>query len=235
MKTRLVRTDVSLATFAGTQLPKDCYGLLTDTAAVRRIIRIMSKTSRRVVSGVLLIVTLVVSTGGALGYLGRLTLAFDRHAGKPLAIIEEVPGPPGGPPCPIDARYYDEAPEGLRPEVLQAWLALRSKASEQGVQLCLNDGKRSRGQQRAEFDEAVEKFGTEELASRYVLNPPDRSMHVIGFAVDIQPIESAKWVEKNGGTLGWCRRYENEQWHFEYNSGYSTGGCPALIPSATGS
>ncbi|WP_173849954.1 D-alanyl-D-alanine carboxypeptidase family protein [Lentzea albidocapillata] len=195
----------------------------------------MSKTSRRVVFGVLLIVTLVVSTGGALGYLGRLTLVFDRHPGKPLAIIEEVPGPPDGPNCSIDARYFDEEPEGLRPEVLHAWLQLRQKASEQGVKLCLNDGKRSRQQQQAEFDEAVEKFGTEELASKYVLNPPDRSMHVIGLAVDIQPIESAKWVEKNGGALGWCRRYENEQWHFEYDSSYSTGGCPALIPSATGS
>ncbi|WP_176929512.1 D-alanyl-D-alanine carboxypeptidase family protein [Lentzea albidocapillata] len=195
----------------------------------------MSKTSRRVVFGVLLIVTLVVSTGGALGYLGRLTLVFDRHPGKPLAIIEEVPGPPDGPNCPIDARYFDEEPEGLPPEVLQAWLQLRQKASEQGIKLCLNDGKRSRQQQQAEFDEAVEKFGTEELASKYVLNPPDRSMHVIGLAVDIQPIESAKWVEKNGGALGWCRRYENEQWHFEYDSRYATGGCPALIPSATGS
>ncbi|WP_434445062.1 D-alanyl-D-alanine carboxypeptidase family protein [Lentzea sp. E54] len=195
----------------------------------------MSKTSRRVVFGVLLIVTLVVSTGGALGYLGRLTLVFDRHPGKPLAILAEVPGPPDGPNCPIDARYFDEKPEGLPPEVLQAWLKLRAKASEQGVTVCLNDGKRSRRQQQAEFDEAVRKFGSEELASRYVLNPPDLSMHVIGLAVDIQPIESAKWVEKNGGVFGWCRRYENEQWHFEYDAGYSTGGCPALIPSATGS
>jgi D-alanyl-D-alanine carboxypeptidase len=227
--------DVFRATSIGTRLPTDCYGLLTDTVARARIIRIMSKTSRRVVSGVLLIVTLVVSTGGALGYLGRLTLVFDRHPGKPLAIVEEVPGPPDGPKCAIDARYLDETPDGLRPEVLQAWKLLRAKAAEQGVQLCLNDGKRSRRQQQKEFDEAVKKFGTEELASRYVLNPPDRSMHVIGFAVDIQPIESAKWVEKNGSTFGWCRRYENEQWHFEYNTGYSTGRCPALVPSATGS
>ncbi|MFD5826363.1 D-alanyl-D-alanine carboxypeptidase family protein [Lentzea sp. NPDC060358] len=195
----------------------------------------MSKTSRRVVFGVLVIVALVVSAGGALGYLGRLTLVFDRHPGKALAILAEVPGPSDGPPCPIDARYFDEKPEGLAPDVLKAWQALRSKASQQGVQLCLNDGKRSRGQQQKEFDEAVEKFGTEELAARYVLNPPDRSMHVLGIAVDIQPIESAQWVEKNGSTLGWCRRYENEQWHFEYNTGYSTGGCPALLPSATGS
>jgi len=194
----------------------------------------MSKTSRRVVFGVLLIVTLVVSTGGALGYLGRLTLVFDRQPGKPLAIYEEVPGPPSGPPCPIDARYLDEAPDGLRGDVLEAWKSLRAKASTEGVTLCLNDGKRSRSQQQKEFDDAVEKFGNAELAGRYVL-PPDKSMHVLGYAIDIQPIESAKWIEKNGSPFGWCRRYENEQWHFEYNAGYSTGGCPALVPSATGS
>ncbi len=229
------RTDVLRTTFTGTQLQTDCYGLLTDAAGQSRIIRFMSKTSRRVVLGVLVIVALVVSAGGALGYLGRLTLVFDRHPGKSLAIVAEVPGPPDGPPCPIDARYFDEKPEGLPPAVLSAWQKLRSTASDQGVQLCLNDGKRSRQQQQDEFDEAVKKFGTEELASRYVLNPPDRSMHVFGLAVDIQPIESAKWVEKNGGTLGWCRRYENEQWHFEYDTAYSAGGCPALLPSATGS
>ncbi|MFS8102422.1 D-alanyl-D-alanine carboxypeptidase family protein [Lentzea alba] len=183
--------------------------------------------------GVLLIVTLVVSTGAALGYLGRLTLVFDRHPGKPLAILEEVAGPPDGPNCSIDARYFDEDPDGLRPDVLQAWLSLRAKASEQGVKLCLNDGKRSRGQQQKEFDEAVERFGSEELAKQYVL-PPDKSMHVLGLAVDIQPIESAKWVEKNGSTLGWCRRYENEQWHFEYDANYSTGGCPPMLPRAPG-
>lgn len=224
-----------IATSDGTELPTDCYGLLTDAAGPVRIIEFMSKTSRRVVTGVLVIVALAVSTGGALGYLGRLTLVFDRNPGKALAIIEEVPGPPDGPPCPIDARYFDEKPEGLPPAVLQAWQKLRSQAAEQGVQLCLNDGKRSRGQQREEFEDAVEKFGTEELASRYVLNPPDLSMHVIGKAVDIQPIESAKWVEKNGGALGWCRRYDNEQWHFEYDPAYSTSGCPPLLPSATGS
>ena len=221
------------ATFTGTQLPTDCYGLLTHDLTLGRIIRFMSKTSRRVVFGVLLIVTLVVSTGAALGYLGRLTLVFDRHPGKPLAILEEVAGAPDGPNCSIDARYFDEDPDGLRPDVLEAWLKLRAKASEQGIKLCLNDGKRSRGQQQKEFDKAVEQFGSEELAKQYVL-PPDKSMHVLGLAVDTQPIESAKWVEKNGSTLGWCRRYENEQWHFEYDAGYSAGGCPPMLPRAPG-
>ncbi|TWP48444.1 M15 family metallopeptidase [Lentzea tibetensis] len=194
----------------------------------------MSSATRRVVIGALLTVSIAMGAAAALGYLGRLTLVYDRHPGQPLAIRQEVPGPPSGPPCPIDARYLDEQPEGLRPDVLSAWNQLVGKAREQGVRLCLNDGKRSRQQQQAEFDEAVRKFGTEELAARYVL-PPDKSMHVHGIAVDVQPIESAQWIEKNGGSIGWCRRYDNEQWHFEYDLGYASAGCPALLPSASGS
>ena len=50
----------------------------------------------------------------------------------------------------------------------------------------------------------------------------------------MQPVASAGWVERNGRALGWCRRYENEHWHFEYDPAYATAGCPAMLPSATG-
>src|SRR5689334_5483793 len=57
-KAWLGRMDVFWDTFTGTRPPRDCYGLLTDAVARARIIEIMSKTSRRVVFGALLIVTL---------------------------------------------------------------------------------------------------------------------------------------------------------------------------------
>ncbi|WP_433281007.1 D-alanyl-D-alanine carboxypeptidase family protein [Pseudonocardia xinjiangensis] len=160
-------------------------------------------------------------------------LARERVPGRPMAIVAEVLGPETGPPCPADARFVDEQPRGLRPDVLDAWLRLQAAAAEDGGRLCLNDGKRSLGQQQREFDDAVRKFGTAELAGRYVL-PPDRSMHVQGIAVDVQPLASAAWVERDGRALGWCRRYANEYWHFEYDPDHVTGGCPALLPSATG-
>lgn len=184
--------------------------------------------------GVLLAIVLGVAALAGLGATGRITLAYNRIVGQPAAILEEIPGPETGPPCPIDKRYVDEVPDGVRPDVLDAWNRLRSAAGQQGVRLCVQDGKRSVGQQAREFTEAVRKFGTPELASRYVLSP-DKSNHVKGFAVDIQPIASAAWVEKNGRALGWCRRYENETWHFEYDPNYVAAGCPALLPSATGS
>ncbi|MEU7527172.1 D-alanyl-D-alanine carboxypeptidase family protein [Saccharothrix sp. NPDC042600] len=181
-----------------------------------------------------LVVVLLLATG-AVVYLGldhRLPV-YDPQPGRPLAILEEVPGPPTGSVCDLDNRYVNENPEGLHPDVLAAWHRLTAAAAAQNVRLCLNDGKRSNAQQRAEFEDAVRKFGTEELAAKYVL-PPERSQHVKGRAVDIQPHSSALWVERNAATLGWCRRYDNEYWHFEYDPTYTTTGCPPLLPSATG-
>ncbi|WP_433271895.1 D-alanyl-D-alanine carboxypeptidase family protein [Actinosynnema sp. CS-041913] len=191
-----------------------------------------TKKSRTVI-GALLVLVLAVAAVAALGVTGRVTLAYDRQAGRPAAILEEIPGPETGPACPIDGRYVDEQPEGLRPDVLDAWRRLRAAAGEQGVRMCVQDGKRSVGQQQREFADAVQRFGTAELAAQYVL-PPEKSMHVKGTAVDVQPLESAAWVERNGRALGWCRRYLNEEWHFEYHPDY-VAGCPAMLPSAAGS
>lgn len=184
--------------------------------------------------GVLLTLVLAMLAVAALSATGRVTFALHRVTGQGAAILEEVPGPETGPVCPLDKRYVDEQPEALRADVSAAFQRLRGAAGEHQVRLCVNDGKRSRGQQQREFDAAVRKFGTPELAGKYVLTP-DKSMHVKGIAVDVQPYASADWVEKNGPALGWCRRYENEKWHFEYDPGYATAGCPALLPSAAGS
>jgi zinc D-Ala-D-Ala carboxypeptidase len=148
---------------------------------------------------------------------GRLPHAVERVAGRPLAILEEVPGPDTGPVCPLDGRYVDEQPRGLRPDVLRAWRRLRTEATRQGRELA----------------DAERQFGSAEQAARYVL-PPEKSRHVRGIAVDVQPFASAGWVARAGRALGWCRRYENEYWHFEYDRRYAGGGCPPMLPSATG-
>ncbi len=189
---------------------------------------------RRAQLAVLLGLVLVVATLVTWGLVGQLPFAYEPVAGRGIAVVEDVPGPDNGPVCALDERYVDEEPDGLRDDVHAAWQRLTAAAQQDGVHLCVQDGKRSRAQQQAEFDEAVERFGNRELAARYVL-PPEKSMHVTGTAVDVQPLSSAAWVEENGGGLGWCRRYENEPWHFEYDPGHASGGCPALLPSATGS
>ncbi|CCH31248.1 D-alanyl-D-alanine carboxypeptidase family protein [Actinosynnema sp. NPDC047251] len=182
----------------------------------------------------LVVAMIAAGVAGGLGMTGRLRFVPDPAPGRPLAILEEVPGPETGPVCPVDGRYVDEPATGLHPEVLAAWQRLVDAAGAKGVRLCLNDGKRSNGQQQREFDASVRQLGSAELAARYVL-PPEKSMHVKGRAVDVQPQDSAIWVERNAPALGWCRRYDNEYWHFEYSPSYATAGCPALLPSATGS
>jgi zinc D-Ala-D-Ala carboxypeptidase len=194
---------------------------------------IPSTVTRRVAVGVVLALVLAMVAVAVLDATGAVRFAQDPVGGRPVAVVEDVPGPETGPVCPVDARYVNESPEGLRADVLAAWRRLRAEADKNGVQLCVQDGKRSVGQQEKEFDEAVRRFGTRELAARYVL-PPEKSMHVKGIAVDVQPANSAVWVEEHGGALGWCRRYANEQWHFEFHREYVTDGCPALLPSATG-
>jgi hypothetical protein len=188
------------------------------------------RTATRAPLALVLTIAFVAALGAA---TGRLPYAYERIPGQPTAILEEVPGADTGPVCPLDKRYVDEQPDGLRPDVLDAWRRLRVEAKRQGGTLCLQDSKRSMRQQQREFADAVRRFGTPEQAAKYVL-PPEKSMHVKGIAVDVQPYASARWVERNGRALGWCRQYENEYWHFEYTHDNATRGCPPLRPSATG-
>ncbi|GGL95804.1 D-alanyl-D-alanine carboxypeptidase family protein [Nakamurella endophytica] len=145
----------------------------------------------------------------------------------------DVPGPDDGPACSVDPQYSDEAPTGLRPAVQAAWRSARSQAARQRITLCLNDGKRSRAQQLALFDDYVRQYGSEEIARQYVL-PPGKSAHVSGYAVDVQPASAYRWLQATTGRLGWCRIYDNEPWHFEYAARYRSTGCPPRLPEPEG-
>ena len=150
----------------------------------------------------------------------------------PDAVDPDAVGDDHGKPCPADPRYVDEAPIGLRPDVAAAWAAATKTARAAGIVVCLNDGKRSRAQQQATFDNYVRQFGAA-MARQYVL-PPAKSAHVLGFAVDVQPYAAYTWLERTGGALGFCRRYDNEAWHFEFDEAYRSSGCPARLPRPGG-
>ncbi len=137
----------------------------------------------------------------------------------------DAPGDDAGEPCPSDPQYFDEQPTGLRADVAAAWQSAVARAATIGVRLCLNDGKRSRAQQQATYDDYVAQFGTA-MANDYVL-PPDKSAHVLGYAIDVQPHAGYTWLQGTSGSLGFCRTYDNEVWHFEYDPAFMTGGCPA--------
>lgn len=138
-------------------------------------------------------------------------------------------GPDHGPACAVDARYSDEPPTGLRGDVRTAWIRVKQQAAAKHVTLCLNDGKRSKAQQEALFDHYVKQYGP--AAARVYVLHPDKSAHVKGYAVDVQPTSGFRWLQASRGKLGWCRVYDNEPWHFEYSVSYRTSGCPARLPA----
>lgn len=153
--------------------------------------------------------------------------AVPRPTAVPTADLD-APGPDNGPSCSVDPQYSDEAPTGLRPDVLAAWVAVQKYAASKQVVMCLNDGKRSAAQQLALYDEYVQQYG-KAAANVYVL-PPDKSAHVEGYAVDVQPATAYQWLQATRGARGWCRIYDNEPWHFEYSRDYQSTGCPARLP-----
>lgn len=142
--------------------------------------------------------------------------------------IMDIPGPDGGPRCAVDERYFDEPTDGLDAAATKKWGAAVDAAAAAGVTLCLNDGKRSRTQQQEIYDDYLRDYG-ESVADELVL-PPDKSSHVTGFAIDVQPAEAYRWLQATKGSFGWCRTYENEPWHFEYRAAYAKKGCPDRLP-----
>ncbi|WP_380145471.1 D-alanyl-D-alanine carboxypeptidase family protein [Kibdelosporangium aridum] len=182
------------------------------------------------IKAVLVAGVVVVFSGSLFGLWSLKVIGYDTVSGQATFDIRGVVGPDNGPPCPADRRYVDEQPKGLRDDVLPEFEKIKAAARSQNVTLCLNDGKRSSRQQQAQFDDYVRRYGSVEEARKHVL-PAGRSMHELGTAIDVQPLSAAGWLERTAGSYGWCRRYENEPWHFEYDPGYRNG-CPAMLPHA---
>ncbi len=152
-------------------------------------------------------------------------------AADSAAADPDLPGDDGGPRCKDNEQYADEQPTGMRADAAAAWRATDALAKAAGVNMCLADGKRSREQQQQTYDDYVQQYGPE-MAAQYVL-PPAKSAHVLGLAVDVQPYAAYTWLESTAGALGWCRIYDNEVWHFEYDAGYVSAGCPARFAHPT--
>jgi D-alanyl-D-alanine carboxypeptidase len=121
----------------------------------------------------------------------------------------------------------DEQPTGLRSDVIKAWRNVEKYANADGIIVCLNDGKRSRAQQQAQYDQYLKQYG-KQAADQLVLEP-DKSAHVTGIAIDVQPAAAFHWLQATRGALGLCRTFDNEGWHFEYDVSYFKG-CPPRKP-----
>ena len=120
----------------------------------------------------------------------------------------------------------------LDPALLSAVQDAADAAKQQGVDLRINSGWRSRGFQQRLFDDAVRQYGSAQIASQFVASP-DVSKHVVGQAVDVAPVDADKWLIANGAQFGLCQIYANELWHFELAAD-PQGNCPPLRPNAAG-
>ncbi|AEF40111.1 M15 family metallopeptidase [Hoyosella subflava] len=120
---------------------------------------------------------------------------------------------------------------GLDPVLARAFLAAQADASREGVPLWITSGKRSHAEQQQLWENGVRSHGSPDAARRWVL-PPDESAHVSGHAIDVGPVEGARWLERNGARYGLCRTYENEWWHFELAT-VPGGICPPMVPDAS--
>jgi len=121
----------------------------------------------------------------------------------------------------------------LNVHVKNRFLAAQSEARKEGINLVITSGFRTTARQEYLFQRAIQKYGSEKEASKWVL-PPNKSHHPDGIALDVNypgnPGDT-KWLEVNGYKYGLCRVYKNEWWHFEPVIAPGEK-CPPLVANA---
>ncbi|OBK71921.1 peptidase M15 [Mycobacterium sp. 1274761.0] len=120
----------------------------------------------------------------------------------------------------------------LDPPLLAAIQAAAREAKDDGIDMQITSGWRTKGFQKRLFDDGVRTYGSPEAAAQFVASP-EISQHVVGKAVDVGPVQADTWLIRNGSRFGLCQIYANEVWHFELAAD-KDGTCPPLKPNAAG-
>lgn len=121
----------------------------------------------------------------------------------------------------------------LDPQLLEALRAAdRAAVDEHGTTITIVDGWRSLRYQEYLFGQAVQKYGSEHEAERWVKRGAD-SAHVSGHAVDIGTADAMDFLSRFGSEWGICQIYANEAWHFE-RATTPGGECPAMEADGRG-
>ncbi|WP_368496216.1 M15 family metallopeptidase [Herbiconiux sp. A18JL235] len=117
---------------------------------------------------------------------------------------------------------------GLTPELRDALERAEAAAvADRGLRFTFVDGWRSVGYQEELFERAVQKYGSEAEAARWVKRGDD-SKHVTGEAVDLETADAMDWLNRFGDEFGLCQVYTNELWHFELTAD-DAGECPPQL------
>jgi D-alanyl-D-alanine carboxypeptidase len=165
---------------------------------------------------------------------------FPRHELR--AALGEHPAPPGGGGAlgeadgavPDGTTVFDSDVPGvanLDSGLLTALREAGNDAADDGVELIVDSGWRSRAYQEHLLQDAVSKYGSEEEAARWVATP-DTSPHVSGDAVDVDS-DAAAWLSDHGAAYGLCQIYANEPWHYELRPEAIDQSCPAMYADPT--
>ena len=120
----------------------------------------------------------------------------------------------------------------LDPALREALDSAHAAAAEDGLDLRVGGGWRSKAYQAWLLRDAVRTYGSTEQAARWV-GTPETSQHVKGEAVDISPYDAADWLNRHGAQFGLCRTYDNEAWHFELSPSAVDAGCPPMYRDPT--
>ncbi len=126
-------------------------------------------------------------------------------------------------------RFPQEDLSGLTRATRTAFTEARTEALwRHGILIGLTSGHRDADEQRRLFLAEVRRVGTPEKARKWVL-PPEESGHVRGTALDVRPVEGARWLEEHGARYDLYRTYDNEWWHFEHVP-EAAGRAPRRLP-----
>jgi LAS superfamily LD-carboxypeptidase LdcB len=130
--------------------------------------------------------------------------------------------------------FDDDVPAvaNLDPGLLEALRQAATDAADDGVELHVNSGWRSREYQDRLLREAVSEYGSEEEAARWVATA-DTSPHVSGDAIDIGHSDATAWLSEHGAEYGLCQIYRNEPWHYELRPDAVDRGCPRVYADPT--
>ena len=120
----------------------------------------------------------------------------------------------------------------MDPALLDALREAETDAAVDGIpHFPMTSGWRNEGYQRWLLEDAIVRYGSEEVARQYVATP-ERSPHVTGDAVDIGSLDAQLWLIEHGSRYGICQTYANERWHFELAT-EPGGACPEMKADAT--
>jgi hypothetical protein len=197
-------------------------------------------TTRRVrirrirVAGLLVVVAAIAAA--ALGY--QVPASVSSTAGSPIDVLRgEHRGALGAADgaVPRGTTVFDDgvpAVANLDPDLLAALRRAATDAADDGVELLVDSGWRSPRYQEHLRREAAAKYGSDAEAARWVASA-DRSLHVLGDAVDVGPSAATAWLFEHGAAYGLCRIYGNEPWHYELRPDAVGYGCPPMYEDPT--